>query len=378
MSVFYQDVPRQKPSWATIGIFIILLFAAITLARSFLMPLTLAVLLFFVFTPVSRAMARVGVPQVLSATLVTIALLVVVLVAFVVLAVPVATAIEDAPRILAALQAKFAAIEGPLSDIKDAVQRLSSLSIGPPLPEAAIVADSSRGSGVLTSIALTTPAVFGQLIFTLVLLFFALSSRELLYRRTVQSFAVEAERSEALSAMHAIERSLGHYLGAITLINAGLGVAVGFAMWAWGMPAPVLFGVGAFAFNFVPYVGAIAGVLVSTLVALVTLDGFVAPTLVGATYLALTSAEGQFVTPYFVSQRLQLNTVVVFVAVALFAWLWSVVGMIVAVPLLVVLNVVCQHVPGLSGLSAFLSGGEERAFVPERESQPVRDAVHDG
>ena len=341
-----------------VGVFIILLFAAITLARGLLMPLTLSILLFFVFTPVCRAMARVGIPQAVAAMLVTLGLLVGVVVAMVVLAVPLSTAVDNAPTILAALQSKFAALQGPLTDVQDAFSRLSSLSIGGPKPDATVATTQGDGSGMLTSIAITTPAVFGQLIFAIVLLFFALASRELLYRRIVQSFAATEQRKEALSAMHAIETSLGHYLGAITLINAGLGVAVGGAMWAWGMPAPILFGVGAFVLNYIPYVGAVVGVLVATLVALVSMDGFVVPILVGATYLALTSGEGQVVTPYLVSQRLQLNTVIVFIAVALFAWLWSIVGMIVAVPLLVVLNVICQFVPGLAGLGSFLSGGE--------------------
>ncbi len=352
------------------------MFAAITLARSFLMPLTLAVLLFVAFTPVCRAMGRLGVPQAVAATLVTLALLVGVLVAMVVLAVPLTTAVEDAPKIFAELQVKFPALQGPISEIRDAIDRISALSVGGAQPLTVVTAAPANGSGMLTSIALTTPAVFAQLIFTLVLLFFALASRELLYRRTVPGFAAAAERNEVLSAMHTIESSLGHYLGAITLINAGLGVAVGFAMWAWGMPAAILFGVGAFAFNSIPYVGAVAGVLVATLVALVTMDGFVVPILVGSTYLALTSAEGQLVTPYFVSQRLRLNTVIVFIAVALFTWLWSVVGMIVAVPLLVVLNVICQFVPGLAGLGSFLSGGEademEVQTLPERSAERMK------
>lgn len=364
---------RHKPSWAAIGIFIILLFAAITLARSFLMPLTLAVLLFFVFTPVCRAMARFGFPQALSATIVTLALLVGVLVSMVVLAVPLTTAVEDAPRIFAELQTKFAALKGPISEIQDAMAKISALSTGAPKTATVVAAGPADGSGMLTSIALTTPAVFAQLIFTLVLLFFALASRELLYERTVQSFAAAAQREQALSAMHAIESSLGHYLGAITLINAGLGVAVGFAMWAWGMPGAILFGVGAFVFNFIPYVGAVAGVLIATLVALVTMDGILFPILVGSTYLALTSAEGQLVTPYFVSQRLRLNTVIVFIAVALFAWLWSVVGMIVAVPLLVVLNVICHSVPGMAGLGLFLSGsGPDETNVSSSEHQDLK------
>ena len=67
--------------------------------------------------------------------------------------------------------------------------------------------------------------------------------------------------------------TLGSYLGTITLINAGLGVAVAVCMWAWDMPQPALFGVMAFAFNYIPYLGAVAGVVLSTAVAFVSMPG---------------------------------------------------------------------------------------------------------
>lgn len=399
MSVHVESGPthatsRPKPSWATIGLFLIATLAAVTLARSFLLPLTLAVLLFFVFSPACRVMARVGVPQALSAALVTLALFAGLVAGTALFAVPLASAIDDAPRIFSALDNKLAKLQGSVKEIQEAVDRIGDLSPGDaeepePAPKPA------GGEDILTNIAMTTPAVFAQLVFTLVLLFFALASRELLYRRTVESFSVITDKRKALTAMHEIEENLGNYLGSITLINAGLGVAVGLAMWAWGMPAPALFGAAAFTFNFVPYIGAVAGVVLATVVALVSMNGLVEPALVGATYLLLTSIEGQLVTPYLVSQRLRLNTVVVFVAVALFAWLWSVVGMIVAVPLLVVLNVVASTIPGLKGFAHFLSGdgGDDwrlldeelpslAAELPEthrnsseREKEPAADTI---
>ncbi len=362
-----QVTSRPKPSWAAIGLFLIATLAAITLARSFLLPLTLAVLLFFVFSPACRVMARVGIPQALSAALVTVALFAGLVAGTALFAVPLASAVDDAPRIFSALDRKLERLQGSVKEIQEAVDRIGDLSPGDETKAEPAPAAPPGGEDILTNIAMTTPAVFAQLVFTLVLLFFALASRELLYRRTVESFSVITDKRKALSAMHEIEENLGNYLGSITLINAGLGIAVGLAMWAWGMPAPALFGAAAFTFNFVPYIGAVAGVVLATVVALVSMDGLVEPALVGATYLLLTSIEGQFVTPYLVSQRLRLNTVVVFIAVALFAWLWSVVGMIVAVPLLVVLNVVASAIPGLKGLSHFLSGdgGDDWRLIDE-------------
>ena len=58
---------RRSPDWATLGIFLILAFAALASARDFLMPLSMGILLFFVFSPVCRALSRIGVPRPIGA-----------------------------------------------------------------------------------------------------------------------------------------------------------------------------------------------------------------------------------------------------------------------------------------------------------------------
>ncbi len=405
-------VPGKKPAgtdWAIIGIFLILAFAAMAAARDFLMPLSMGVLLFFVFSPVCRALARVGLPQPISAGIVTLGLTLGMIGAVAMLAVPLSDAVDNAPRIFNRIQIKLEQVRDPMEDLQNVARELSELSLpgqkkeasapGPaptgaalpePLPEPRSEAASDAPSDIrsgpgtpapapaapappnvpptappagpdsglawLADIAATTPTLLAQLVFTLFLLYFMLASGELLYRRVVESFAGFGDKRKALQAMHMIEESLGSYLGTITLINAALGVAVAVSMWAWGMPQPALFGVIAFAFNYIPYLGAVAGVVLSAAVAFVSMPGFVNPLLVGATYVALTTVEGNLITPALVSRQLRLNTVVVFVAVALWAWLWSVVGMIVAVPMLVVLRVLCEHIPRLESLGNFLAG----------------------
>ena len=133
------------------------------------------------------------------------------------------------------------------------------------------------------------------------------------------------------------------------------------------MPSPVLFGLAAFLLNYVPYLGSVGGVIIATLVALFVFDDLFTPLMVGGSYLLLTSVEGQLITPYFVSRRLQLNTVVVFLTVALWAWLWSVLGMIIAVPVLVVVRVLAEHIPGLNKFGNFLAGEDPPELEDEDE-----------
>lgn len=354
---------EEAPRWAVIGIFLILAFGALTLARNFLMPLTMGLLLFFVFSPLSRAMVRFGIPRAVAAGMITGLLFSSLIMGAVLLAVPITNTMDNAPRLFRQLDYKMEVLRGSVENIQEAAKKISEVAEGQE-DKATIKADTTSDTGLLTRVAQNMPGLFAQLAFTFVLLYFMLASGHLFYKRIVQSFDGLGDKREALMAIYEIEESLGSYLGTITLINACLGLSIGIAMWLWGMPAPALFGVAAFAFNFVPYIGAVGGSLLATVVALVTMPGVLGPFLVGGTYLLLTSIEGQFVTPYFVSRRLQLNAVVVFVTVALWAWLWSVIGMIVAVPMLVVLRVLCAHIPALRSFGNFLAA-EDVEMAPQ-------------
>jgi hypothetical protein len=91
------------------------------------------------------------------------------------------------------------------------------------------------------------------------------------------------------------------------MINAGLGVAVGTAMYGLGMPNPVLWGVMAGCFNFIPYLGAITSAVVLTLVASVTFDQLAHIIVVPVVFAALTSLEGMIITRQYLASGYPLT-----------------------------------------------------------------------
>lgn len=356
-------------NWATIGIFLILAFAAIASARDFLMPATLAILLYFVFTPLRRFTQRRRIPDVLTAGVVTAGILLLVATIGYTASGPINRAAQNIPTISQQLEQKFDRLRDSFRDLQAAAERLDQAQDveNENADGDATIKVEQDGTSTFETVIKLTPQLLGQVLFTLILMFFMIASGDLLYLKIVQSFDTMREKRSAYLALRQIEDSLGSYLGAITVINACLGLAVGLAMWAWGMPGALLFGIGAFVLNFIPYLGAIAGVAIASVVALVVMPGLFWPAMVAATYLALTSLEGQLITPYFVSRRLRMNTVVVFLSVALWAWLWSVIGMVIAVPVLVVLRVLCEHVAGWEKFGNFLAGDEPPRLEDEDE-----------
>ncbi len=76
--------------------------------------------------------------------------------------------------------------------------------------------------------------------------------------------------------------------------------------------------------------------------------------LVPGVFFALNTLEGNVVTPMILGSRLTLNPVVVFVGVLFWGWLWGIVGTVLAVPILSVIKIVCDHVEGLGPVGEFL------------------------
>lgn len=340
------------PKWAGIGLFIYASVLVLSVAKTFLVPIVLAFLLSMVFGPVRRIFDRWGIPSVVSSLGIVLTLLGIFLMIATALAVPVTSWMQNAPQIERQVQAKIGAVSQSMHGLFVAGKRLQEMAPGNSKPVQHVQLESS---GVLTNTAMLAPSVLAQFLFTFVLLLFLLASGDMFYEKLVHVMPTFKDKRQAVRIVYNIERKLSRYLLAITLINTALGICIGLAMWLLGMPNPLVFGVIACVFNFVPYVGALAGIVIAGGVAMLTFDWIGWAPIVMAVYLGITAAEGQFVTPYFVGRALRLNTVVVFVAVSFWAWLWSAVGMIVAVPLLVAIKTFCDHIEKLEGVGDFLS-----------------------
>ena len=351
------------PRWAVIGIFLLLLIAAISYARSFLMPVVLAFLLALVFSPVRRFLERRSIPAWVSAIAIVGSLVATLLVGVLLLTTPVQQWISDGPAIARELEWKTRALFGSAMDIFEAGQEVEEVAGGVEGEDVQEVVVRERG--VFANMALVAPAYLAQAVFTLVLLFFLLSSGDMFYEKIVKVMPTFGDRRQAMRIAYDIERKLSRYLFTITFINAGLGVAVGVAMMLVGMPNPLLFGVLAFALNFVPYLGAVTGLVIAFVVGLLSFPLPGSALIAAMAYFALTTIEGQLVTPYFVGRRLEMNTVVVFVSITFWAWLWSVMGMLLAVPILVTIRAFCEHIPSLEPVGKFLAARGSEAEQPQ-------------
>jgi len=154
------------------------------------------------------------------------------------------------------------------------------------------------------------------------------------------------------------------------VINLLFGTVTALLMWLLGMPNPVLWGALAGVLNFIPYLGCATTFVILTVVAFVSFDGIGKTLLAGTSFLLLAAIEGHIIEPVFVGRRLDLNPIVVLVALWLGAWMWGIAGMVVALPVLVATKVAASRSPNGDAVVRFLSpaGGRAQQTLSSRFS----------
>ncbi len=186
------------------------------------------------------------------------------------------------------------------------------------------------------------------------MLYFLLASGDLFLRKTVRLIPTLRNKIQAVEVGREFQRELGRYFFTVSVINAGLGIATTIAMQSLGMPNAFLWGAMAMLLNYNPYLGPITSLAVLSMAAVMTFDDVARIWLVPVIFLALILLEGQLIQPIVVGLRLRLSPVMVFIAFLLLGWLWGIAGMFIAVPILVTLKGICDHVGRFAALGEYL------------------------
>jgi predicted PurR-regulated permease PerM len=326
---------RGAAQAATVGIFIILFFAALDLARPIALPTAAAFVVTMMLSPLSERADRVGVPPLLSTVVLWLSVLAAFYMVITLVSAPVVDWVNKAPDIGRSIQDKLQVFERPLAALRDMRNALLPTEAGKGLNVDVVAIAKS-------AVSVVTPAA-GELLIFFVALFFMLLGRRRLRHVLVGFFHRHEARLRTLKIMNDIVRNLTGYLSVVGLINAGVGVGAGIIAALVGLPDPVAWGVLGFVLNFIPYIGAGIMEVGMFLVGLVSFPALTHAILAPLLYLGMALVEGQFITPSIVGRRLTLNPLTVFLSLVFWAWLWGPVGAFLAVPLLIVGLVVAEH-----------------------------------
>lgn len=337
--------------------------------RDLLLPILLGFLLALTLRPVARAMVGAGLPNAIAATILVLSAMIATVTIIAGSAGTVAMWSDEIPRMGTEIRFKLSGMTQAVEDVRTATQEVEGMT-GSDGTQTVVL----QKPGLIDAAFSTFLKTGATLIVTFVLALLVLASGDMYYRKVVQAFQTLSDKKRALNTIYDIERRVSRYLLTITIINAGLGVAVAAYLAALGMPNAYVWGIAAALFNFLPYIGGFIGSILVAAFALVQFDSVGYALLAPLGYQFLTAVEGQFLTPWLVGRRLSLNPVAVFLTVGLWAWLWGIPGALIAVPVLVVLKVICENFDTLRTVGIFLSGSDDTA-APASETPAAKDAV---
>ena len=310
-------------SVALTGLFILAVFYTLYLGRSFFVPLVLAVLLSFLFSPLVRRLKRARIPESISAAVVLVALVGTVGYSAYWLSGPASDWIARAPESVQRVESKLRKLRRPVEQVSRAAEQVEKVAGG---ARSDAVKVEIQGQTLSSALFGGTQAFLASSLVVAILFYFLLASGDLFLTKVIKVVPRLQDKKRAVQIARETEDQISGYLATTAIINTAFGAVVAGAMWWLGMPNPALWGVVAGLTNFIPYLGGIVCLMILGVVALVQFDSIGRALTVSGVFFALNTLEGNLITPLIVGRQLSLNPVVIFVSVLLWGWLWGIPG----------------------------------------------------
>ena len=187
--------------------------------------------------------------------------------------------------------------------------------------------------------------------------------------------AAKGDPKASFRAFEEFTHAVQGYLAIKTAVSLATGLAAALWVALLGLDFPLLWGLLAFLFNYVPTIGSIVAAVPAMLLALVQLGPFPA-LMVGVGYLCINFAFGSVIEPRFMGRGLGLSTLVVFLSLVFWGWVLGPVGMLLSVPLTMTAKIGLESSDTTRWLAILL--GSEKSAAASLESTAGETETREG
>src|SRR6185295_2346710 len=314
------STPTSPLTAGVVVLGVLAVIAALYFGKEVILPVALAILLKLLLQPILDFLCSVlRLPTTIGALILICGLFAGVAAIGFSVSGPASGWIQKAPEVLPALKQKLVLLRQPIEYMQKSFKEIEDVATAPAVenekPAPVAVKDQS---GIAATLAAGTLTTMARLLSTMVILFFLLAAGDRLLRGFIEVLPSFSDKRRAIDIASEIQHQIGGYLVTITIMNLGVGLITGLAMWAFGLGDPILWGSVAFLLNYVPILGPLTGIGLFLLAGIVTLDWpwpALAPALI---YTLIHIVEGEGITPMLLAKRFTLNPVLVIVS--LFFW----------------------------------------------------------
>lgn len=351
----------HRASTALMVLAVLFSLYAVHVARDFLVPVVIAVVMAYLLDPLVCALQRLGLARSLASTIVLLALLAALLSGAYLLQGQVESMVNSLPEMASKLSRSVGALlsgdDSMWQKIRRAATVLSGTGQPPPARGTQVVVEQSAGqiNNMLLAGSVSIFTMAAQAVVVVFLLYFLMLAGDTFKRKFIKMVGTTiSEKKISVHMLDEVNRSIRRYMGMLLVTNAGLGACTWLLLKWLGVDNAGSWSIAAAALHLVPYFGALA---IAVCLGMVTFMQFgtlgMAAAAAGGSLLIATLI-GSVITTWMTGRMARMNAVAVFVALLLFTWLWGVWGMLLAIPLITIAKVVADHIEGMEVVAEFL------------------------
>jgi AI-2 transport protein TqsA len=158
-----------------------------------------------------------------------------------------------------------------------------------------------------------------------------------------------------LGLARSVNDAIAQYISVKTWVSLVTGFLSLVVMWPFGVKYFLLWAFLIFLFNYIPYIGSLVAVLLPVALSFLQFDDLWKPAVIGVLLISIQQFTGNFLEPRLTGKRLNVSPVVVLLALAFWGAVWGIVGMVLAVPLIVVAKIVLENIPETRPIAMLMS-----------------------
>ena len=357
--------------------------AALYFAREALIPVTLAMLLSFVLSPLVELLRQIWLGRILSVVLAVVLALGLILALGSAIGTQVAQLSGNLPQYQTTIETKISRLRNATVDKFSAKLGSFGHQLTGSAPRSEAPAPAPTGAPAQgqeqnpVPVVVTQPApsvldigksVLDPLLYPvatagiiLVVTIFALLQKEDLRDRVIRLLG-SGDLHRTTVAMDEAGRRLSRYFLTQLGLNAGFGIIVGVGLYFIGVPNPLLWGILGALLRFVPYVGSSIAAALPVVLAAAVEPGWSMAIWTAVLYAVTELIMGQAVEPLVYGHSTGLSPIAVIIAAIFWTWIWGPIGLIISTPLTLCLVVLGRHIEGLESFDVLL--GDRPALTP--------------
>ena len=344
------------------------LIYALSWARPFLVPLLLGIVIAYTLNPLVAWLEAIRIPRVAGTVIVMAGVIGALALGTYSLRGQVQTIIEQLPEAATKFAAGLARMrlgepgamqkmQNAATEVEKATTQAVTGAAAPRQAAAHVIVDppTFKLGNFLWESSLGALGAMGQAAMVVFLVFFLLLGGDQFKRKLVRLTGPSlSKRKITVHILDDINSSIQKYMLMLLVTNLLVALASWLAFHLIGLENAGAWGAAAGLLHIIPYLGPAATAAAAGMAAFMQFESFSAALLVAGASLAIATIVGTFVTTWMTGRIASMNSAAVFISLLFWAWLWGVWGMLLAIPIIVIVKVVAEHVEPLQPMAELL------------------------